>query len=149
MTECPSCGAKVAETDDSCEICGLRLSGATESFAPVSVPESQSPIDVERAEGLVLVVQKGPEVGERFYVDRPELTVGRDPERDIFLNDVTVSRRHAVLRLGEGVVSVEDRGSLNGTYVNGVRVDAAVLKSGDILQIGTFQMLFLAGGGER
>jgi pSer/pThr/pTyr-binding forkhead associated (FHA) protein len=92
-------------------------------------------------------VRKGAEVGERFYLDRPEMTVGRDPGSDIFLNDVTVSRRHALLHVAGGEVTVEDAGSLNGTYVNNVSVDSAVLRTGDVLQVGTFQMTFFGGGG--
>lgn len=90
----------------------------------------------------VLVVRKGPDVGERFYIDRPRLGIGRDPEADIFLNDITVSRAHATVELAGGIVSIRDAGSLNGTYVNGVCVDSATLSSGDIVQVGTFQMLF-------
>ena len=90
----------------------------------------------------VLVVRKGPQLGERFYLESPRLTVGRDPNSDIFLNDVTVSRVHAHLTCTNNEVSVADAGSLNGTYVNGQIVDAAVLNSGDVVQIGTFQMIF-------
>jgi pSer/pThr/pTyr-binding forkhead associated (FHA) protein len=85
-------------------------------------------------------------VGERFYLERPEITIGRDPESDIFLNDVTVSRKHARLLVAEGVVTIEDAGSLNGTYINDLRVDTAVLGSGDAVQIGRFRMVFLPGG---
>ena len=96
----------------------------------------------------MLIVRKGPDVGETFYLDRPELTIGRDPACDIFLNDVTVSRRHSQAAASSGgEVTVEDTDSLNGTYVNGVCVDRAVLCSGDSLQVGRFQMVFLSGGG--
>ncbi|TLM96249.1 MAG: FHA domain-containing protein, partial [Actinobacteria bacterium] len=77
-----------------------------------------------------------------FYVDRASLAIGRDPAADVFLNDVTVSRNHAVVQLNGGIVTIRDAGSLNGTYVNGVIVDVADLHSGDIVQIGTFQMVF-------
>ncbi len=86
--------------------------------------------------------EKGPQPGERFFVDRPRLTIGRDPESDIFLNDMTVSRTHAVMELIGATVKVTDAGSLNGTYVNGVLVDTAELCHGDAVQIGTFQMAF-------
>jgi pSer/pThr/pTyr-binding forkhead associated (FHA) protein len=95
----------------------------------------------------VLIVRKGPQPGERFFVDRETLAIGRDPESDVFLNDITVSRAHAVVSCRDNVVSVKDAGSLNGTYVNGLLVEEAVLNSGDVLQIGTFQMLFLSGPG--
>ena len=91
------------------------------------------------------MVSKGPQPGERFYLERPELTVGRDPESDIFLNDMTVSRTHAILEVSGAEVSVRDAGSLNGTYLNGVCVDSAPLSDGDVLQIGTFQMGFFTG----
>jgi pSer/pThr/pTyr-binding forkhead associated (FHA) protein len=103
--------------------------------------------EITSSEGPLLVVRKGPDVGETFYLDRPELSIGRDPEADIFLNDVTVSRRHAKLTLAGGQVTVEDTDSLNGTYVNGVLVDRAPLSTGDSLQIGRFQMFFITGSG--
>lgn len=150
MTSCPACGKPLAEpTPSECPSCGARLQGATESFAPVGAePEvlAEETPSVTLA-GPVLVVRKGPEVGERFFIDRPRLTVGRDPESDIFLNDITVSRSHAVLQLKATEVTVEDAGSLNGTYVNGVRVDKALLGDGDVVQIGKFQMVFMNRGG--
>ncbi len=106
------------------------------------------PVTAEHvAEGPALVVRKGAESGERFVIDRERLTVGRDPESDIFLNDVTVSRSHAVLKLTSEGVTIEDAGSLNGTYVNGIRVDSAPLAAGDIVQIGLFQMVYVPGSG--
>lgn len=95
----------------------------------------------------MLVVHKGAEVGERFYIDSDELSIGRDPGSDIFLNDVTVSRSHARLTRSPEGVTAEDAGSLNGTYVNGVLVDKALLRDGDALQIGRFRMIYLSGGG--
>lgn len=146
MEKCPSCGAAVTATEAACASCGRTLAEITASFPAVGDSvETLEPL-VATAEPL-LVVRKGPEVGERFYVDRATLTMGRDPGSDIFLNDITVSRHHATLeRLGDAV-TVSDAGSLNGTYVNGVSVDRAVLKDGDAVQIGRFQMVFLAGGG--
>ena len=144
MTKCPECGAPVDGESKECRQCGAGLEGSTQSFAPVGgAEEAPNPI-VATDEGPLLVVRKGHEVGERFYVDRDVLTIGRDPESDIFLNDVTVSRHHACLRSRDGVVSVEDAGSLNGTYVNGACVDSARLAHGDSVQVGTFQMVFMA-----
>ncbi len=147
MTDCPRCGTQTPSGATTCPDCGARVEGATQSFEPVVASASPTPMDVEIDEGPVLVVRKGAEVGERFYVDRERLTVGRDPRSDIFLNDVTVSRHHAVLGNVAGEVEIEDAGSLNGTYVNGVCVDKALLASGDVVQIGMFQMVFLAGKG--
>lgn len=145
MAKCPACGETVGPDDAICAACGLRLEGATESFTPVNAEHAEAIAEYGDAEGPVLVVRKGSDVGQRFYVDRDTITLGRDPGSDIFLNDVTVSRKHArVTKAGDGVF-VEDVGSLNGTYVNGVCVDKAELKSGDAVQIGMFKMVFLAG----
>lgn len=143
---CPACGAAVLQGDTRCKACGAELAGITESFAPVGViGEAGHPLDI-RTDVPVLVVRKGAEVGERFYLEGSEITIGRDPASDIFLNNVTVSRQHARLTLAGGEVTVHDVGSLNGTYVNNVLVDSAVLHTGDALQIGMFQMVFLGGG---
>lgn len=122
------------------------MQGATASFEPVAQAEAALPTS-SGAEGPVLVVRKGPQPGERFFLDRARLTVGRDPESDIFLNDMTVSRIHAVLDCVAGGVTVTDSGSLNGTYLNGRLVDSALLADGDALQIGMFQMVFFLGTG--
>jgi pSer/pThr/pTyr-binding forkhead associated (FHA) protein len=146
MTSCPKCGAQVADGVEHCHECGLRIEGATQSFDPVGEGDVATQSAETSAEGPVLIVRKGPEIGERFYIERDRLTIGRDPHSDIFLNDVTVSRTHAVVTREEDTVSIRDTGSLNGTYVNGSCVDQTVLNSGDSVQLGTFQMVFLAGG---
>jgi len=150
MARCPACGTPLDDPSPAeCPSCHVRLEDTTESFAPVGVPTGDQ-VDLvvdEAAEGPMLVVRKGPEVGEKFFIDRALLTVGRDPESDIFLNDVTVSRKHATFEMVGDAVTIEDAGSLNGTYVNGVRIDKAPLDDGDVVQVGTFQMLFKGGPG--
>jgi hypothetical protein len=146
MAECPGCGAEVGAENTVCPECGAGLSEPTASFEPVGVAAPDAAA-APASEGPVLVVRKGPQPGERFFIDRGKLTIGRDPESDIFLNDITVSRAHAVVECVDDVVSVKDAGSLNGSYVNGQLVESAVLVNGDVLQIGTFQMLFLSGPG--
>jgi hypothetical protein len=147
MAECPACGAEVSAAFTDCPECGARLSEPTASFDPVEVETPSGKAAPKVSEGPVLIVRKGPQPGERFFIDRDQLIVGRDPASDIFLNDMTVSRAHASIECSGDVVSVKDSGSLNGTYVNGEIVDSAILNSGDVLQIGTFQMLFLSGAG--
>ena len=142
MADCTECGAHLEPSDRVCPQCAAPASGLTQSFRPIGSEEGVCSDAAEQVEGPVLVVRKGPQLGERFYIDQEKLTVGRDPDSDIFLNDMTVSRSHAVLMLSQGSVTVTDAGSLNGTYVNGVCVDKAELREGDILQIGTFQMMF-------
>lgn len=147
MAQCPACGNEAVAKDGVCPSCGLHVPGATASFEPVGLSaESEAPVS-SATEGPVLIVRKGPQPGERFFLDRSRLTIGRDPESDIFLNDMTVSRTHAVLECSNGTVSVFDSGSLNGTYVNGDVVDSALLTDGDIVQVGTFQMIFFIGTG--
>jgi pSer/pThr/pTyr-binding forkhead associated (FHA) protein len=100
------------------------------------------------ASGGLLVVTRGPNSGSKFEVEKPLVTLGRHPESDIFLDDVTVSRRHVeITRSGSGY-TVKDVGSLNGTYLNRERIEEAALTSGDELQVGTFRLLFLTGGPE-
>jgi pSer/pThr/pTyr-binding forkhead associated (FHA) protein len=90
----------------------------------------------------LLVVQKGPNAGARFLLDAPVTTAGRSTKADIFLDDVTVSRRHAEFDGADGLFTVHDAGSLNGTYVNGERVETAVLRAGDEVQIGKYRLTF-------
>src|ERR1700759_4503984 len=105
---------------------------------------------VSGVEGLpvgsaLLVVKRGPNAGSRFLLDQPTTSAGRHPDSDIFLDDVTVSRRHAEFRLETDEFHVVDVGSLNGTYVNREPVDSAVLANGDEVQIGKFRLVFLTG----
>ncbi|WP_018656222.1 FHA domain-containing protein [Actinomadura flavalba] len=91
----------------------------------------------------LLVVRRGPNAGSRFLLDKERTSAGRHPESDIFLDDVTVSRRHAEFGRQGGRFSVRDVGSLNGLYVNRQRIDQAGLSSGDEVQIGKFRLVFL------
>jgi pSer/pThr/pTyr-binding forkhead associated (FHA) protein len=93
----------------------------------------------------LLVVKRGPNAGSRFLLDRATTTAGRHPNSNIFLDDITVSRRHAEFRCVSGEFQVVDVGSLNGTYVNREPVDWAVLANGDEVQIGKFRLVFLTG----
>jgi pSer/pThr/pTyr-binding forkhead associated (FHA) protein len=93
----------------------------------------------------LLVVKRGPNAGSRFLLDQDSTTAGRHPNSDIFLDDITVSRRHAQFRCVGGEFQVVDVGSLNRTYVNREPVDSAVLANGDEVQIGKFRLVFLTG----
>ena len=95
----------------------------------------------------LLVVTRGPDAGARLRLDKTIITAGRHPGSDIFLDDVTVSRRHAEFRVTENNdVQIVDVGSLNGTYVNRAAVDSATLIDGDEVQLGKFRLTFLSGG---
>jgi len=93
----------------------------------------------------LLIVRRGPNAGARFLLERDVTTSGRHPDSDIFLDDVTVSRRHAEFHRGPSGFTVRDVGSLNGTYVNRERVESATLSNSDEVQIGKFRLVFIAG----
>jgi pSer/pThr/pTyr-binding forkhead associated (FHA) protein len=112
--------------------------------APVSEP-AVAGVDALPIGSALLVVKRGPNAGSRFLLDRDTTSAGRHPDSDIFLDDVTVSRRHAEFRREGGEFVVIDVGSLNGTYVNREPVDQAVLANGDEVQIGKFRLVFLTG----
>ena len=97
------------------------------------------------AGAAILIVKRGPNAGARFLLDQETTTAGRHPESDTFLDDVTVSRRHAEFRLNDGTFEVVDVGSLNGTYVNREPRNSQVLSIGDEIQIGKFRLVFIAG----
>ena len=125
-----------------------------EMFAEVEAERRDQPVsgvDALPAGSALLVVKLGPNAGSRFLLDHDTTSAGRHPDSDIFLDDVTVSRRHAEFRREGSDFVVVDVGSLNGTYVNREPVDTAVLTSGDEVQIGKFRLVFLTGmrGGQR
>jgi pSer/pThr/pTyr-binding forkhead associated (FHA) protein len=149
---CTKCGHRNPDDSRFCANCGHQLQDdATLTLSPVEVEGEeageevfQPAEDLERGQAL-LVVKRGANAGSTFLIDKDVTTAGRHPESDIFLDDVTVSRRHAeVRRTGEEFL-VRDLGSLNGTYVNRERVDETKLASGDELQIGKFKLVFFAG----
>lgn len=107
--------------------------------ADATVPDLMG---ASRPEHPTLTILKGPQTGQTFVLDTPEVTIGRDPHSGVFLNDMTVSRHHAVLRLQNRTATVEDLGSLNGTWVDGAIVNNATLQDGSTIQIGTFRMVF-------
>jgi pSer/pThr/pTyr-binding forkhead associated (FHA) protein len=114
---------------------------------PIDSPAEEIEIELdELPPGIgMLVVTRGPNSGSKFALDEPLVTAGRHPDSVIFLDDITVSRRHAEVRQVAGGYVVADVGSLNGTYLNRERVEESPLHDGDELQIGTFKLLFLAG----
>ncbi len=103
-----------------------------------------SAVDALPAGSALLVVQRGPSAGSRFLLDTDLVSAGRHPESEIFLDDVTVSRRHAEFRRGADGYTVADVGSLNGTYVNRDRIDEVALQGGDEVQIGKYRLVYFA-----
>jgi hypothetical protein len=146
---CSECGFQNPETANYCSRCGALLekgesgSETTQSFTPDEVGELANE-PVEGLEGPALVVRSGGgRTGETFKPAGDRTRIGRSPDCEIFLDDVTVSRDHAVLVERDGKFSVEDQGSLNGTFVNRRRIDDAPLENGDELQIGKYRLTFV------
>jgi pSer/pThr/pTyr-binding forkhead associated (FHA) protein len=117
--------------------------GAFDTAAVDSELDASS-LTAQPGEPPVLVVTRGPGAGSRYRLDRDETRIGRHPEAHIFLDDVTVSRRHALIAAVDDALVLTDQGSLNGTYVGGERLDSRVLVDGDELQVGRFRLLFLS-----
>ena len=115
-----------------------------ESGAAASVDSGAGADKLAEGEAL-LVVKRGPNAGARFLLDQDSTTAGRHPEADIFLDDVTVSRRHAEFRAEDGGHRLVDLNSLNGTFVNHDRVDEILLRSGMHVQIGKYRLTYYAG----
>ena len=156
---CAHCGYHNPETADGearfCAGCGR----------PLSRPDATSTLSITGLEGLegddggeltdaaaldalpegsaLLIVRRGPSAGSRFLLDRDLTSAGRHPDSDIFLDDVTVSRRHAEFLRQAGGFVVRDVGSLNGTYLNRERIEEASLTNGDEVQVGKFRLVFL------
>ena len=172
MPFCTACGRQNPDDARFCSQCGTKLVTADETTAPTAPPTGQgdstatiqiglgektetsdrqlNPVDAAAVDALpaghaLLVVQRGPGSGSRFLLDADVVTAGRHPESEIFLDDVTVSRRHAQFDRDGDTFTVSDVGSLNGTYVNRDRIDKVQLKDGDEVQIGKYRLVFFAG----
>ena len=164
MPSCTQCGHSNAEDARFCSNCGAALrpapatTGSETSTITISGGGFETGEAAEKSEGLsgadqaavdalppgsaLLVVRRGPNSGSRFLLDSETTTAGRHPSSDIFLDDVTVSRRHAeFVRTGDGF-AVRDVGSLNGTYVNRERIDETPLAGGDEVQVGKYRLVY-------
>ena len=148
---CPECGFQNPEAANYCARCGALLhkqeSGETTmTFMPDEAVEEASELEGLGVEGPALIVRSGGgRAGETFLLDENRITIGRSPDCNVFLDDVTVSRRHAVVtKERANQIQIEDLGSLNGTFLNRKRIERADLTDGDELQIGKYKLTFLA-----
>jgi pSer/pThr/pTyr-binding forkhead associated (FHA) protein len=145
---CANCGAEVTPEMKFCSECGVRLDHgqSTASYAPAFEEGAEEVAPTTGADGASLIELDQVEgtAGRRMHdINEGVITVGRGPESDIFLDDVTVSRKHAEIERGERGFRIRDVGSLNGTYVNRVRVDAVDLRNGDEIQVGKYRFKFV------
>jgi pSer/pThr/pTyr-binding forkhead associated (FHA) protein len=164
MPFCSQCGHANPEDSRFCSSCGAALRppspGETSTITigaggvdPGEQPEKpdslstgdQAAVDALPPGSALLIVRRGPNSGSRFLLDSEVTTAGRHPSSDIFLDDVTVSRRHAEFAHVDDGILVRDVGSLNGTYVNRERIDEVVLAGGDEVQIGKYRLVFYPG----
>jgi pSer/pThr/pTyr-binding forkhead associated (FHA) protein len=164
---CTACGEENPEGARYCSRCGaalIRRGGDRGADTTSTISLAGSDLDSEQNEELdadaaavaalppgtaLLAVRRGPNAGARFLLDSDLTLVGRHPDSDIFLDDVTVSRRHAEFYRQGGRFTVRDVGSLNGTYVNRERIEEATLNEGDEVQVGKFRLVFLLGPGSQ
>lgn len=160
MQTCSQCGSQNADEARFCSHCGHALetaavpaeTTATISFGAPARPDGDdasglNEADAAAADALppgnaLLIVQRGPGAGSRYLLDADSVSAGRHPESDIFLDDITVSRRHVEFKREGLTFRVSDVGSLNGTYVNRDRIDDALLQNGDEVRIGKFRLVF-------
>jgi hypothetical protein len=151
---CPECGFVNAEGANYCQKCGAYLGGGTgeqeATTATYKVGETGElvAVDLEKeveASGAALVIRHGGgRTGESFSLSEERTSIGRRPESEVFLDDVTVSRDHAIIVRRGGEHYLDDLGSLNGTYVNRQRIDSQRLVDGDELQIGKYKLTYLS-----
>ncbi len=150
---CPDCGFVNPDGANYCQKCGDYLvteeKNSDQTTATYKIDEAGDikPVDIDTeidSKGAVVVVRAGGgRVGESFVLDEDRSTIGRSPEADVFLDDVTVSRNHALIVRRRDGLYLDDLGSLNGTYVNRIRVESHKLHDGDELQIGKYKLAYL------
>ncbi|MFN2504892.1 MAG: FHA domain-containing protein [Acidimicrobiales bacterium] len=153
---CNQCGHRNPTGATFCSSCGAVVDPAageetTVTFAPVEATGDVSDDELTVTLGelsatmAMVVVKRGPNAGSKFMLDSDITRAGRHPDSDIFLDDITVSRRHAEIARVDGEFVLRDVGSLNGTYLNRERIDEGTLTNGDELQIGKFKLVFFSG----
>lgn len=145
-TTCPICNGELGEGVRTCPVCGYHVLDSTQSFQPVKVDGADVDAGLPEAAGkhYELKVVRGPQTGVDITLREGTMSVGRDPRCDIFLNDMTVSRNHAEIEVGNSGCVLRDNSSFNGVWVNDRAVETCLLKSGDLIQIGAFCLLYRA-----
>ena len=151
MIYCSHCGTQLPAHANFCPSCGTpvvasHVDAGTTASIDVSLTDQHEALEdipqLSPGTGMFVVV-RGPAAGARFLLDREVTTIGRHPDADLFLDDVTVSRHHAEVHLVDGRLVLRDLGSLNGTYVRGERADEHVLSTGDEVQVGRFKLVYV------
>lgn len=140
---CPICNSELVEGASACTVCGYHVLGVTQSFTPVHVGKASVDDGNDNAmHHYELRIVRGPQTGVDISLREGMLTVGRDPRCDIFLNDMTVSREHAHIEVGQKGCVLRDANSFNGVWVNDRAIETCLLQSGDQIQIGAFCLVY-------
>ena len=140
--QCPVCNNTLEKNTAVCSQCGYRTIGSTQSFKPVSFEETRAMSASSRAQRFDLRIVRGPQTGVDIDLHAGTLTVGRDPQCDIFLNDMTVSRDHGIIEVTDAGCIIRDNSSFNGIWVNNRMIETCALQPGDIIQIGAFCLVY-------
>lgn len=140
--KCPVCNNEIQDNSARCEACGYRFQESTEEFQPVSVDSDNQAVPANNSSQPTLTVLNTRHVGLVYPLEDEKIVIGRSPKSTIFLNDMTVSRDHAILEKVNGAWTIKDNGSFNGVWVNNENIDHAVLANKDIIQIGCFVLRF-------
>lgn len=143
MTQnCPVCQSPVPAGAESCPVCGFKFQGATQKFIPVAIEAQAAADDAPSNFRGVLRIMRGRRAGTSFPLGEEPLSIGRHPNSGIFLNDMTVSRLHATVEKMGGAYIIRDENSYNGVWVNNATIEEKVLRPGDIIQIGSYSLLY-------
>lgn len=144
--KCPRCGFENVSGATKCSSCGFDFIESTKAFTPEDLPQSTKISVPKKTKKRTLTVIFPDNIDETFELEEGIYEIGRSPDSEIFLNDLTVSRKHAKLIVEKERTLITDLGSLNGTFVNNELIEAPrLLNEGDILQIGRFKLLYLTG----
>lgn len=139
---CPVCQTPIDDDAATCPACNFRLTEATQEFSPVARARKGAPPAGEPDVHPVLRMVRGPQVGLEYPLDKDVVTLGRNPECDIFLNDMTVSREHAEVTRHADALLISDLHSFNGVWVNNRTVTQHALRPGDYVQIGKYDFVY-------
>ena len=135
---CPVCGAAVTPGETVCAACGFKLLGTTQRFEPLNLDGGDAPSAPSAPAAAALTVLRGRQAGASYALGDEPVTIGRSPQCTVFLNDMTVSRSHAVVEREGDAYVIRDENSFNGVWINNANVEAKTLVPGDLIQIGSF-----------
>jgi pSer/pThr/pTyr-binding forkhead associated (FHA) protein len=144
MYKCPVCESTLSENDKVCQTCGYHVIDGTREFKPLDVNSNElsSVKAAKKSSSAYIKVVRGPQIGMVYPLNKTVNSLGRNPKCDIFLNDMTVSREHALILQSENEYIITDKNSYNGTWVNNLSVEKKTLKAGDLIQLGAFCLVF-------